>query len=96
MRMLMRTYIDANDGSEALKSGALQKAIKTFIETFKPEATYFTVENGTRSGLYVFDMKGSSQMPAIGEPFFALGCRVTLFPCMAPEDLSAGLAAAAL
>jgi len=96
MKMLMRTYIDGQDGTEALKSGAMQKTIQSFIETFKPEATYFTVESGSRSGLYVFDMKDSSQMPALGEPFFALGCRVTLMPCMGPQDLHAGLAAAEL
>lgn len=96
MKMMMRTYIDAAEGSEALKSGALQKAIQSFIETYKPEATYFMVENGTRSGLYVFDMKDSSQMPALGEPFFALGCRVTLMPCMARQDLQTGLTAADL
>jgi hypothetical protein len=33
----LRTHIDATDGSDALKSGALQKAISAFIEKFKPE-----------------------------------------------------------
>jgi hypothetical protein len=30
MRMMLRTHIDATDGSDALKSGALQKAISAF------------------------------------------------------------------
>ncbi len=96
MRMLLRTHLDAREGSEAIKSGALQKAIEAFVEKFTPEAVYFTVENGTRSGLYVFDLKDSHQMPQVGEPFFDLGCKVTLTPCMTPADLQAGWAAAGL
>ncbi len=96
MRMLLRTHLDAIEGSEAIKSGALQKAIGGFIEKFKPEAAYFTVDNGTRSGLYVFDLKESYQMPQVGEPCFDIGCKVTLTPCMTPDDLRAGWAAAGL
>lgn len=96
MRMMLRTNLDAVEGSEAIKSGALQKAIGAFMEKFNPEAAYFTVDNGMRSGLYVFDLQASHQMPEVGEPFFNLGCKVTLAPCMTPEDLQAGFAAAGL
>jgi hypothetical protein len=96
MRILMRTYIDAHEGSEVLKSGALQKVIQGFVETYKPEAAYYTGGDGTRSGLYVFDMKDSSLMPHIQEPFFMLGCRVTMTPCMSAEDLQKGLSSASL
>lgn len=94
MRMLLRTHLDAANGTEAIKSGALQKTIMAFVEKFKPEAVYFTVENGMRSGLYVFDLTESYRMPEVGEPFFDIGCKVTLTPCMTPDDLRAGWAAA--
>lgn len=96
MRMLLRTHLEATQGSAAIKSGALQKAIGTFIEKFKPEAVYYTVDNGTRSGLYVFDLKAAHQMPEVGEPFFDIGCKVTLTPCMTPDDLRAGFDEAGL
>ncbi|MDR3373180.1 MAG: hypothetical protein P4L98_05560 [Ancalomicrobiaceae bacterium] len=96
MRMMLRTHIDAIKGSEALKAGALQKAIGAFIEKFKPEATYFTNDNGMRTGIFFFDMKDSNLMPVIAEAFFDVGCTVTLQPCMTPEDLHAGLAAEGL
>ena len=79
-----------------LKSGAAQKAIGDFIEKFKPEATYFTEVNGERASFFVFDMKGSDQMPAIAEPFFDMGFQVHLAPCMTPDDLPGALAAAGL
>jgi hypothetical protein len=50
MRMMLRIHIDATHGSAALKSGTLQQAIGGFIEKFKPEATYFGLESGQRTG----------------------------------------------
>ncbi|HEY1944299.1 MAG TPA: hypothetical protein VGH40_19485 [Roseiarcus sp.] len=96
MRMMLRLRIDATKGSAALKSGALQKAMMGFAERFKPEATYFTVDRGMRSGFYVFNMTDSKQMPDAAEALFDLGCEVELTPCMTPDDLRTGLADAGL
>ena len=96
MRMMLRLHVDATDGSAALKSGALQKAIGAFSEKFKPEASYFGLEGGARTGFFVFDMKNSNQCPEIAEAFFAAGCDIHLSPCMTPDDLRAGLGAAGL
>jgi hypothetical protein len=94
MRMMLQVHIDAVNGTEALKSGEMQKAIGAFSEKFKPEAAYFTVDAGMRTAFFVFDMKDSSQMPAIGEEFFALGSDIHLTPVMTADDLRTGLAAA--
>jgi hypothetical protein len=96
MRMMLSIHVDVIKGGEALKSGATEKAIAGFNEKFKPEASYFTEVNGERSGFFVVDMKGSDQMPAICEVFFDLGHRVHLVPCMTPDDLQKGVAAAGL
>jgi hypothetical protein len=96
MRTMLRTRIDAVKGSEATKSGALQKAIMGFIEKFKPVATYFAADLGMRSSFFVFDMTASHQLPEIAEAFFAVGCEVEVTPCMTPDDLQKGLAAAGL
>jgi hypothetical protein len=69
--MMLRTHIDATHGSDALKSGALQKAISAFIEKFKPEATYFGLESGQRTAFFVFDMEGSHQCPRSPRRFSA-------------------------
>jgi hypothetical protein len=96
MRMMLRTHIDATHGSEALKSGALQKAFAAFIEKFKPEAEYFGLESGQRTAFFVFDMEDSSLCPAIAEAFFDVGCDIHLSPCMTSDDLQKGLAFAGL
>jgi hypothetical protein len=94
--MMLRVHLDAHNGTEALKSGALQKAIAAFSETFNPEASYFSLERGMRTAFFVFDMKGSQQCPEAAETFFAIGCDVHLSPCMTADDLKAGLPAAGL
>ena len=94
MRMMLRTHIDATHGSDALKSGALQKAFSAFKEKFKPEATYFSLESGKRTAFFVFDMEDSHQCPEVAEAFFDIGCDVHLSPCMTPDDLQKGLKAA--
>ena len=95
MKMLLRFVVDANKGSDAIKSGALQKAIGGLIEKLAPEATYFATDRGMRSGFMVFEMKSANQQVEIAEPLFDMGCEIYLAPCMTPEDLQAGFAAAA-
>jgi len=96
MRMMLHARIDAIQGTEALKSGRMQEALRAFGEKFKPESSYFLVDDRMRSCLFVFDMQGSQQMPEATEPFFELGCDVLLQPCMTPADLQAGLSASGL
>jgi hypothetical protein len=96
MRMMLRTHIDATHGSDALKSGALQKAISAFTEKFKPEAAYFGLESGKRTAFFVFNMEDSYQCPEIAEAFFDTGCDIHLSPCMTSDDLQKGLGVAGL
>lgn len=96
MRMIMHVTVDADKGTEILKSGRLQSTIQAFSEKFTPEATYFLLNEGMRSSLYVFDLQSLAHMPEVTELFFQLGCTVTLAPCMTPQDLQAGLAASGL
>ena len=96
MKMLLRFVVDATKGSDAIKSGAIQKAIGDLIEKLKPEASYFASDRGMRSGFMVFEMKSANQQVEIAEPLFDLGCEINLTPCMTPEDLQAGFAAAGL
>ena len=40
------------------------------MEALKPEAAYFYPEDGKRTAIMIFDMKGSWQLPATVEPLF--------------------------
>ena len=91
MRMLLKISMPVEKGNEAAKSGALQRAIQSTIEALKPEAGYFYPEDGKRTAIMVFDMKGSWQLPATVEPLFQdLGASIHVTPVMNSEDLQRG------
>jgi hypothetical protein len=92
MRMLLRVSIPVEAGNAAVKAGTLGSTVEKILADLKPEAAYFlTDDNGNRSGSIVFDMKDSSEMPAIAEPWFlAFNAKVSFRPVMTPQDLAAG------
>jgi hypothetical protein len=63
MRTLLKISMAVEQANAAAKSGALQRTIQSTIEALKPEAAYFYPEDGRRTALMVFDMKGSWQLP---------------------------------
>ncbi len=100
MRMLLRVSIPIESGNAHIKAGTLGPTIDRILADIKPEAVYFFADDsGSRSASIVFDMKDSSQIPAIAEPFFlAFNARVSFRPVMTPQDFASagpGLAQAA-
>jgi hypothetical protein len=92
MRMLLRVSIPVEAGNAAAKAGTLGSTVEKILADLKPEAAYFFADdNGNRSGAIVFDMKDSSELPAISEPWFlAFHAKVSVRPIMNPQDLAKG------
>ena len=90
MRMLMRVSIPVEAGNAAIKAGTLGGTIERILADLKPEAAYFFADDaGNRSGSIVFDLKDSSQIPAVAEPWFlAFNAKISLRPVMSPQDLA--------
>ncbi len=66
MRMLLRVSIPVEAGNAAAKDGSLGTMVEKILAGLKPEAAYFFADDaGNRSGSIVFDMKHTSQIPAI-------------------------------
>jgi hypothetical protein len=88
MRCIVKVTFPVEKSNEAMKTGKLQKALKSIVDEIKPEAAYFTAERGQRGGIFVVNLKEPSELPKVAEPFFlALNATVEVLPAMTLEDL---------
>ena len=95
MRVMMKVSIPVGAGNKGIADGTLPKTVGEFVETMKPEASYFLAEAGNRTALFFFDLKDPTDIPSAAEPFFMiLDASIELTPAMNLEDLQAGLAKA--
>lgn len=94
MRMMLKVSIPVTEGSGAIKDGTLPKIMEKALAQLKPEAAYFTLDNGKRTAFIVFDMTDVAMMPSIAEPFFSgFGATIDMTPVMNADDMRAGLEA---
>jgi hypothetical protein len=93
MRMMMRARIPVEAGNVGLTEGTLPATLQEVMALVDPEAVYVGTDQGLRTVTIVFDMKDSSDIPAITEPFFQqANASVELLPVMNQDDLRAGMA----
>jgi len=89
---MLKFSIPVERGNEAAKDGTLGRAIETLIEQVQPEAAYFTVDDGKRTGLIFFNEADQARLPAINEPLFAaLEAEIDILPALTLNDLRRGL-----
>ena len=89
MRFLVKANIPVEAGNRAAKAGKLSTTIQSILADLKPEAAYFTDENGQRTAFLFLEMQDASQIPAIAEPWFlAFNASIEIHPVMMPDDLA--------
>lgn len=93
MRMLLNLVIPHEPFNMAVREGTAGETIRKILEESKPEAVYFTEQDGQRGATLVVDVESPSQIPALAEPWFLnfnADCKFRIV--MSPEDLQqAGL-----
>jgi len=89
LRFLVKVNMPVEAGNRLAKAGKLGTTIQSILADLKPEAAYFTDNNGQRSGFLFLDMQDASQIPAIVEPWFlAFNASIEIHPVMVPGDLA--------
>ena len=89
MRFLVKVNIPVEAGNAAAKAGKLGTTIQAILADLKPEAAYFTDDNGKRTGFLFLEMQDAAQIPGIAEPWFlAFNASVEIHPVMVPDDLA--------
>lgn len=93
MRMLLKVTLPHEPFNTAVRNGTAGATIRKIVEEIKPEAVYFTEENGYRAGILVVNVNNPSEIPALAEPWFlSFNADCQLRVVMSPEDLQrAGL-----
>jgi hypothetical protein len=89
MRFLIQVRIPVEAGNAAARAGKLGPTIQSILADLKPEAVYFTDDNGQRTALLFIEMQDASQIPAMVEPWFlAFNASVAIHPVMMLDDLA--------
>lgn len=93
MKLLLNVKIPHQAFNAAVRDGTVGSKLNRILEAIKPEATYFTEQNGQRSAIMIVDLPDASKIPALAEPWFlTFDADVELRTVMTPDDLkSAGL-----
>jgi hypothetical protein len=94
MRMLLNVTLPHEPFNTAVRKGTAGETIRKILEAIKPEAVYFTEQEGHRGAVLVVNVDQPSQIPALAEPWFlnfSADCELRIV--MSPDDLQrAGLA----
>ncbi|MFH8757334.1 hypothetical protein [Streptomyces atroolivaceus] len=89
--MLLNAQLDTEIANRSVPEGTMSTMMEEVVEPLKPEAAYFSVQNGQRTCLMVFDMEDSAQMPPLLEPLFHAGSKIGLQSVVNLDDLRVGL-----
>ncbi len=88
MRMLMNVTFPHKEFNAAVKDGSARVKLARILESMKPEAVYFSEQDGHRGAVLVVDVEDPSKIPGIAEPWFlAFNADVKFRIAMTVEDL---------
>jgi hypothetical protein len=93
VRMLLNVSLPHEPFNTAVRKGTVGETIDKILKAIKPEAVYFTEQDGHRGAVLIVNVEDPSQVPALAEPWFLhfqADCKFRIV--MTPEDLQrAGL-----
>ena len=88
MRFLVKATIPSAAGNAMVRDANMQSKMESVMADVRPEATYFTVEEGQRTIYFVVNLEGVEDMPRVAEPLWlAWSADLTFMPAFVPEDM---------
>lgn len=88
MRMLLNVRIPHEPFNTLVREGTAGAVIGKILEELKPEAAYFTDQDGARGAVLVVNLDDPSGIPALAEPWFLkFNADIELRVAMVAEDL---------
>lgn len=88
MRMLLNVKLPPEEFNQAVRDGSVGQKVRRILEDTKPEAVYFTEQNGQRGAILIIDLPDPSKVPAFAEPWFlTFKANVEFHIVMTPDDL---------
>lgn len=88
MRMLLDIAIPHEPFNSLVRKGEAGKKLSKILDELKPEAIYFSEQDGKRGAIAIINMTDASQTPAFAEPWFlTFNADVKFRVAMTPEDL---------
>jgi hypothetical protein len=89
--MMLNIKMPHAEFNAAVKDGTAGLKLKRILDEIKPEAVYFTEQNGGRGAVVIVDLADASKVPALAEPWFlTFNAEVEFRVCMTPADLEKG------
>jgi hypothetical protein len=88
MRILLQISIPHEPFNAAVKDGTAGQKLSRILDETKPEAVYFTEQQGKRGAILIVEMSDPSKVPALAEPWFlTFNASVEFRVVMTPDDL---------
>ncbi len=88
MRFLVKARPSLERTNQSIQDGTFGQKMQRIMSELKPEAAYFTEEDGHRTAIMIVDIQQASDIPKVGEPFFHMGAEVFFHPVMSAQDLA--------
>jgi hypothetical protein len=93
MRMLLTVDIPHEPFNSLVRAGTAGDTINKILSSLKPQAVYFTEQDGRRGAVLLIELDSPSDVPRFAEPFFLkfnADCRFRIV--LSPDELGkAGL-----
>ena len=88
MKFMVKATIPVKAGNAMVRDPNLQKRMDTVMGDIRPEAVYFTVEDGQRTLYFIVNVESAEDMPRIAEPLWlSWKANVSFLPAFTPEDM---------